>query len=237
MARRVLPVDITRALDGLCRQVRCTRFSALLAAINLLLHSCSGQEDQLVGAPASSRMHREMADVVGFFANTVVLRTRLHEDPSVAGLLAQCAATVIGAWRHVQFPFEHVLQALRVPREGATTPLIQVLLSEAESGQPDCDFGALRTTRLDRHPAEVVIDFEFRFQQLPSGLEVQAVYDVALFAQSTVEGLLVRLQRVLELMCRNPDERVSGLVRDPLFAVGNGSVAPAGSTNEEIDEP
>ncbi len=177
-----------------------------------------------------------MERVAGFFANTVALRTQLHGDPTVAALLAQCSTTTIEAWRNVQFPFEQVLQALRVPRDPDTTPLIQVLLSCIEDGDPACDFGSLGATRLGVQTPEVAFELEFRIQETPHGLEVQAGYDRELFEQGTVERLLDGFHRMLDLMCRSPGQRISVLARHPWPGVAGGGADRAGKPDWEVDE-
>jgi hypothetical protein len=233
---RLLPAELTRALRALCQQTRCTRFSALLAALNLLLFSWGGQEDLVVGASASSRCHRGMERVAGFFANTVALRTQLYGDPTVVELLAQCSATTIEAWRNVQFPFEQVLHMLHVPRDGDATPLIQVRLTCIEDDDPAVDFGILGATRLGIPTPEVAFDLELRIQERPRGLEVQAAYDRELFEQVTVWRLLDDFHHMLNLMCRFPGQPIKALVRHPGLGVAGGGADRADTPDWEVDE-
>lgn len=207
-----VPTELTRALRTLCSVAGCTMFTMLLAVVNALLFSYSGQKDLVVGAPASGRCHRGMTHVAGFFANTLALRTTLHDDPSVAGLLARCRTTTVEAYRNVQFPFEQLLQALRIRQDRGGTPMVQVVLNCLEGEAPPIDFGSLVATRLELPRTTVAFDVVFNARHGARGLDVVVEYDRGLFEEGTMQRMLHRLHRLLELMCACPDTRISGLL-------------------------
>ena len=99
----------------------------LLAAFQTLLHRYTGQDDIVVGSLIANRSHVATEALIGFFVNTVVLRTDCSGDPRFQELLARVREVTLGAYSHRELPFEKLLEELRPPRDLSQTPLFQVL--------------------------------------------------------------------------------------------------------------
>ena len=78
----------------------------LLAAFEILLARWSGQSDVVVGTPIAGRNRREIEGLIGFFLNTLVLRTKLDGDPSFLELLTRIRQTALDAYSHQDIPFK-----------------------------------------------------------------------------------------------------------------------------------
>ncbi|WP_235567260.1 condensation domain-containing protein, partial [Lysobacter sp. Root604] len=132
-AGSVVPVALSAELAGKLRVLAqshgTTLFAVLLAGWSLLLSRLSGQDDVVVGVPVANRQRREVEALVGFFVNTLALRTRLSEPLTVAGLLAQVKETTLEAFAHQELPFEQVVEAVQPARSLSHSPLFQVMLS------------------------------------------------------------------------------------------------------------
>ncbi|MCP2935779.1 condensation domain-containing protein, partial [Salmonella enterica subsp. enterica serovar Typhimurium] len=99
----------------------------LLAAFQLLLARWSGQHDIAVGTPVAGRGQPELDHLVGFFTNTLVLRTRVDSSADVRALLEQVRTTALGAFDHAELPFDRLVEALSPQREAGRNPLFQVM--------------------------------------------------------------------------------------------------------------
>src|SRR6185295_3882289 len=86
---RLLPPDLRAGLKDLSRRCGATLFMTVLAAFEVLLHRYSGQDDLSVGTPMTNRTRAETEGLIGFFLNTLVLRTRLSPELSFVELLAR----------------------------------------------------------------------------------------------------------------------------------------------------
>lgn len=123
----VVPEDVTSRLRELGRDEGASLFMVVLAAFIVLLAQGSNRRDVPVGVPVAGRSRDELADLVGMFVNTVVLRTDLTGDPSFAELVQRVRAVTLDAEDHQQVPFEKVVEDLRPPPDLSRNPLFQVL--------------------------------------------------------------------------------------------------------------
>jgi amino acid adenylation domain-containing protein len=121
------PKTLRDDLAQLAKQNQCTMYVLLLTAFQVLLHRYSGQDDVIIGAPASGRDQERWSNLVGYFANTITLRSTLAAGERFTDALARTRKKVIGALTHQQFPFPLLVERLQPVRETNRAPLFQVL--------------------------------------------------------------------------------------------------------------
>ncbi len=115
-------------LGDLARSHGASLFMVLLAAFKTLLHRHTGVEDMVIGSPVSGRQHEETASLLGYFSNTLALRTDLSGDPTFAELLERVKTTTLEARAHQELPFEKLVEVLNPERNQSHSPIFQVLL-------------------------------------------------------------------------------------------------------------
>ena len=126
MPREKLKGNVDELLQRLSLREHATLFMTLLAAFKALLCRYTGQTDILVGTPIAGRTQTQTENVIGFFANTLVMRTDLSGDPTYRELLARVREVSLAAYAHQHIPFEKLVQELRPERLVSHTPLFQV---------------------------------------------------------------------------------------------------------------
>ena len=120
-------------------------FMALLAAFKTLLQRYTGQEDVIVGVPSANRDRAEIEPLVGFFVNTLALRTGLSGNPTFRQLLRRVRETALGAYAHAALPFERLVEELQPERNAAArSPIFQVMFSMQNAPAPALSFPGLR---------------------------------------------------------------------------------------------
>jgi amino acid adenylation domain-containing protein len=211
-----VPLVLGDALSGQLRlwsqRHGCTLFMALLTGWAILLSRLSGQQDVVIGAPIANRQRREVEELIGFFVNTLALRVRLDDDPSVAELLARVKNGTLGAFAHQDLPFEQVVEMLNPVRSMAHSPLFQVSLTLNNTPQG----GALVTPGLTLAPLERehrTTHFDLSLSLTDSGERIEGDLEYAsdLFERATVARWAGHLRTVLEAMVGNDAQRVSAL--------------------------
>jgi amino acid adenylation domain-containing protein len=123
-----LPAEVAAGLRGLGKERGATLFMVLLAGFETLLARLTGQGDLLLGSVVANRMRPELEGLIGLFANTLVLRARLEDDPPFTAALARARASALGAWAHQDLPLEVLVEEMQPEREAGRSPLFQVLL-------------------------------------------------------------------------------------------------------------
>lgn len=116
------------ALSRLCQAHGATLFMGLHAAFSILLSRYSNETDIVIGTPIANREQSEIADLIGFFANTLVLRSNLCDTPSFVNMLEQSKDILLDAYAHQQVPFELVVERLQPVRHMNHAALFQIML-------------------------------------------------------------------------------------------------------------
>ncbi len=206
-----LPGALGQALRRLSREQAGSLFMTLLAAFQTLLARLSGQDDIVVGSPVAGRRHLETEGLIGFFLNTLALRTDLAGNPSFRELLVRVRETTLGAFTHQDIPFEALLAELKPERDLSRTPVFQVFFNML-----NFPAGAERLPDLEVEagPApEAESKFDLTFYVVEMGEEVRfnLVYNADLFDAPRMEEMLRQYRAVLEWAARHPDAWIQGV--------------------------
>jgi amino acid adenylation domain-containing protein/non-ribosomal peptide synthase protein (TIGR01720 family) len=212
-ARRfALGAASARGLRELARGEGATPFMILLAAFQVLLARHTGRRRLLVGTPVANRQRPELAELVGFLVNTLVLDADLAGDPSFRDHLRAVRDAALEAFAHQDLPFARLVEELRPERAPNATPLVQVMLivqrrEAAGAGDPERAGFALR--RLDNGTAK--FDLTLILDEGEEGIDGQIDYDADLFEASTVDRLAARFATLVEGVVADPDRPVGAL--------------------------
>jgi amino acid adenylation domain-containing protein len=213
-----LPADLLNEIKGLARALRATPFMVLLAAFETLLTRYAGVEDLVIGTPVSGRDRPETEALIGFFTNTLVLRTSTEGDPTFAELVGRVQAASVAGLAHRELPFERLVDALNPERTLARAPVFQVFfIYESDSARRYELAGVpLRPLTLDLGWAK--FDLSLAFGERPDGsLSGLFEYSTDLFVPDTIERAREHLERLLRAAVRAPETRLAEL---PLVGAG-----------------
>jgi len=208
---RCLPDALCQALGTLCQRAGCTPFMTFVAAFDVLLWRYSGARDLLVGTPIANRNRVELEGLIGFFANTLVLRTRIARDASFRELLEQVRQVTLGAYEHQDLPFEKVVEALQPERALTHHPLVQVMFVLQNAPSPPLERSGLEMSIEPAESGPVIFDLVANLQETPAGLRFSLRYPRALFDDSTIARMANHFRGVLEALVADPDARLSQL--------------------------
>ena len=225
-----LPKQLSEALETLSQREGVTLFMTMLAAFKTLLYHYAQQEDIVVGSPIANRNRSEIEALIGFFVNSLVLRTDLSGNPTFRELLNRVKEVALGAYAHQDLPFEKLVEELHPDRALNQNPLFQVAfaLQNAPGNQLELPELTLSPQQLDVGTAR--FDLEFHLwerspnssgsNQSPSnklwvdsseGISGMVIYSADLFDEATITRLIGHFQTLLESIVTNPEQRIANL--------------------------
>ncbi|MEU3543795.1 non-ribosomal peptide synthetase [Streptomyces paromomycinus] len=210
----VLPFTVEarthQRLGAVARACDTTLFTVVQAAVVLLLSRLGAGEDIPLGTPVTDRTDESLDGVVGFFLNTLVLRTDAGGDPSFTELVTRARDADLAAYAHQDLPFEHLVEALKPARSTARHPLFQVLLVLEDELHPAWDLPGLAAAPVPVAPATVEFDLVFGLGERPGGTGLDGYLEFAtdLFDPDGAQRLVTRLLAVLDQVAADPELRV-----------------------------
>jgi amino acid adenylation domain-containing protein len=218
---RLLPGKLSEQVKELSRQEGVTPFMLLLAAFQVLLSRYTGQDDIAVGTPIANRTRKEVEGLIGFFANTLVMRSDASGNPTFRQFLARVRERALEAYAHQDLPFEKLVEELQPERDLTRNPLVQVMFAVQNAPVAPLKLAGIEITPLEFPDAGPVplgipwratrVDLEAHLWEQPDGLLATLAYNTDLIDKATVVRMLGHFQALLEGIVIDPDRRVSDL--------------------------
>src|SRR5690606_8947400 len=141
------------------------------AVVAALLTRLGAGTDIAVGTPVTGRPEDDLDGLVGFFTNTLVLRTDTSGDPTFQELLARIRQSNLGAYEHQELPFERLVEVLNPARSTSRHPLFQVMIAmdSSQRALPVVDGLALGLLDVPTGTAKFDLSFNVREKRTPAG--------------------------------------------------------------------
>jgi amino acid adenylation domain-containing protein len=214
--------ELLAGVHALATREGCTVFMVLLAAFKVLLARYTGREDIVVGTPIAGRRYTELDNLVGFFLNTLALRTDLNGSPTFRQLLARIKRTTLDAYEHQDLPFEKLLEVLQPDRSTAYPPLVQIMFNLHNAPSARMQLEGLETEAFELNRSTAKFDLSVAVAERKSGLQIGFEYNTDLYEQATIEQLLGDYGRLLAAFVARPDSGIGAVEPVP----GAGAPAP-----------
>lgn len=208
---RLIPKELVDRLKAFSRQERCTVFMTLVAAFNVLIHRYTQQEDVIVGCPIAGRNRLETEPLIGFFVNTLAVRTSLAGDPGFRSLLKQVRENTLGAYANQDMPFDKLVEELHPQRSSTHMPFVQVVFSLNNEFVEEQIFPGIRSEEIEVDSLTSKFDLTVIAKDTPHGLNTVIEYNTDLFDVERISRFLGHFEQLLESILRSPDETVSRL--------------------------
>jgi amino acid adenylation domain-containing protein len=205
----VLTPELSDALRALSRRNDATLFMTLLAAFKVLLHRYTGQEDILVGAPIAGRNRVELEGLIGFFLNTLTLRTNLSGSPAFDELLRRVREVTLSAYTFQDLPFEKLLEELQPERDLSRTPLFQVFFNMFNFPDTKIEMEGLNIELLPSPEVWSKFDLTLYVEDWEREIKLDMVYNADLFDEGRMRQMLEQFNALLGQACARPEERIN----------------------------
>ncbi|NLT96682.1 MAG: amino acid adenylation domain-containing protein [Christensenellaceae bacterium] len=199
-----LPPKTTEALRTFAAQHGGTLFMAVLAVFNVLLSRYTGQEDIIVGTPVAGRTRPELQDMVGVFINTVPLRNYPRGDRSFSEFFRDLSRNAFAALANADYPLEHIVADLRLPRDLSRNPVFDVMLNQLR-GETALPIPGAEPYPFDPGVSKLDLTLEVLER---NGLFCQFEYNTRLFKKARIVRMAEHFCRLAEMLPAEPDKPI-----------------------------
>ena len=207
-----VPKEVYQSLMSLSQGQGVTVFISLLTTFKILLCRYTGQSDIVVGSPIAGRQHQEFEGLIGFFANTLALRTQVNPNSSFLELLNHVKEVTLRAYEHRELPFEQLVSYLKLKRELNRNPLFQVMFNWQESSDELLNLKGLTIRPLEIELAVAKFDLTLNAtMSKEGGLIFSFEYAKDLFEAATIERMAKHFEILLEGIIAQPEQAISKL--------------------------
>ncbi|MCD9006283.1 amino acid adenylation domain-containing protein [Luteimonas sp. XNQY3] len=229
-SRHTLDAPLVTALRGFALERGVTVYTVMQAAFALTFSRWSNEKDILIGTSSSGRDHPMRERIVGFLVNPLILRTRIDDDLTVAGYLANAQSMILDAFEHQHAAFEDVVREVVAVRSPAHAPVFQLMFNYQVAGRTRLSLDGLTCERLRLAGAGAKYDIEVTATDFGGHLELDWVHATGLFRGESIRRLQASFLVVLEAVIASADARIGTLPHLPaeeraaIEAAGTGPV-------------
>ncbi|MBW8684663.1 non-ribosomal peptide synthetase [Chitinophaga rhizophila] len=220
---------LTKGLRQLAQAEQATLYMTMLTALKVLLYRYSGETDIVVGTVIAARQEQELEVMIGFFANTLALRTEVNGSYSFRSLLQQVRETTLSAYERQDLPFEKVVELLGGERDRGHHPIYDIIFTMQNA--PEIPVLSLGDAALSAIPHQhSTSQFDLNITALEKGdlLEINVEYCTDLFLPASVDRLFAHYITLLRSAVARPEEQVDrlSLTTDRLYTPASQSSLP-----------
>jgi amino acid adenylation domain-containing protein len=211
IASFTLSPELSDRIRALGQREGTTLFMTLLAAFQTLLHRYTGQADISVGAPIANRQRSEIEGLIGFFVNTLALRTEVTAEMNFRELLRRVRETALGAYAHQDLPFEQLVEHLGVARNLSHSPLFQVMFVLQNAPHQTIELEGLTLQPFDLENGTTQFDLTLMMAERDATLKGGLLYNTDLFEAATISRMIAHFEALLAAITANPEEKLANL--------------------------
>ncbi len=212
MYRFKIDEQTSKALNEITKKNGATLFMLLLSAYKVLLYRYTQQTDISVGTPIANREQEEIAGLIGFFINTIVLRDHLNVEGNFTTLLQQVKQTCLSAYTHQDIPFEQIVDHLSVERDQSRSPLFQTMFVFQNTEEvAEMSFGESMVETVATTHTTAQFDLMFNARETSSGIAFSIEYVIALFKEETIARIAKHFEQLLLSIAQNPESTIGSL--------------------------
>ncbi|MFK8105307.1 MAG: amino acid adenylation domain-containing protein, partial [Saprospiraceae bacterium] len=202
--------NVCDQLFELAQKEGVTMFMLFMTTFKVLLHKYAGKEDIAVGTPIANRMQPEIENLIGFFVNTLTIRSDASNNPSFKGLLQQVKKTVLDAYDNQEVPFEKIVDRVTDERNMSHSPLFQVLFSFEASNEKTkkAKANSSQEENSDKKEEDKIyessmFDISFIISEGPEKYDLKVEYCSDLFLPSSIAQMAKHFEQLLSLVSLN----------------------------------
>ncbi|MGH1386771.1 amino acid adenylation domain-containing protein [Kordia sp.] len=202
----------TKALKSFSTKHEGSLFMGLLTAMNTLFYRYTSQDDFIIGSPSAGREHVQLENQIGFYLNTIALRNKVAATDSFSSLFSKVRNTTFNAYKHQQYPFDQLVEELKLKRDNSRNPIFDVMLLLQ-------NFNENTTEVTIENPEEIKIqgtgfckyDFLFTFQEIGEYLSMEVNFNTDVYEDELIHDFIKHFKNVLSEALKAPETAIGKL--------------------------
>ncbi|PTX61372.1 amino acid adenylation domain-containing protein [Kordia periserrulae] len=185
-----------------------TLFMFLLSVWNVLLARYSSQNEVVIGASVSGRNHADLESQIGFYIETLPLRTKIDWEANFDGLYQQVKEDTLSDFSHNSYPFDNLVNDLQLVRDLSRNPLFDVMFT--------LDDDSAKATTIDPEKINTVhevtkgsslskFDLDIEMREVQGGfLSFNLIFNTDIYEENFIRQLITHYYMLLEALVSNP---------------------------------
>ena len=210
-----ISADLTKKLKDQTNQEGATLFISLLTIVKTLLYRYTNSQDIIIGCPIANREHADLEGQIGFYLNTLALRTQFSSTNTFRELFQLIKKNTLEAYKHQVYPFDELINDLKVRRDMSKNALfdVMVVLQNATTNQlvknKEQQIDGLHISDFQDFDYEVSkFDLSFNFLEINDEIEVGIEYNSDIYTQETAQRIGQHLEQIILNVTENPDLQI-----------------------------
>lgn len=207
----ILNISVTERLHQLAGEHNTTDFTVLLSAVQILLKRYSGQDDIITGIPSAGRSRPEVSRMAGLFFNLLPVRTLFDSGDTFNTVVSKLKQQTADAYHHEDYPFDYLIDQLRVRRDLSRSALFDVLVVSQDFGKPPVSVrkeNSYYVREMETGFSGNKFDLTFYFRREERGLSMTIGYNATIFNADRIEKLSIHFTNLLQALLFNPGENI-----------------------------
>lgn len=200
----VLSRSLTRKVKALCENEGVTPFMVLLAAFKIVLYRITKHKEIVVGSPISGRNSVKLEGVIGFFANTLVLRTHLLENLSFYEILQRVRQVCLEAYANQDIPFTKLVEALQPKRNMDFAPFFNITFSLQHALSNRIKFSNIIVELLEVESGVPMFDLMLDLWEVEGRFQGLLRFDKSVFSPARVGQIARQFDAILCQIVKSP---------------------------------
>ncbi|MBL7749398.1 MAG: amino acid adenylation domain-containing protein, partial [Chitinophagaceae bacterium] len=201
-------------LNNLCKSCGATLFMGLTALVKALLYRYTGQNDIIIGTPVAGRDHTDLEEQIGFYVNTLALRTKLDGDKGFTTLLNEVKITILEALDHQVYPFDRLVDELDLPRDMSRTPIFDVSVVLQNNRVQTVDSESMDDLDIAQSRVNVttsLYDITFWFAEQHEGMLLNLEYNNDIYSRERMMKVAEHFKQLFACTLGNPSKPICSL--------------------------
>ena len=206
-----IDAKMLHSLKLLTAQTSASLFTVLLSAFKVLLYKYSAQEDMIVGIPVANRQKQELENMIGFFVNTLAIRTSLSGDPTFKTLLTNVHETVLDAYLHQDIPYDKVVEVLNPTRNGIQSSYFNTLFVLQNMPLSRLDLPELSIESLPYSTDTAKFDLSMTLFEREEMISAAVEYNTAVYDKDYIQQIITHYLNILQVIGTDPEKKLSAI--------------------------